>query len=600
MSQKVKKDTIRKIQSENFERSATFVRESVNEDERTVELSFSSEEPVERWFGNEVLGHDPENIDLGRLNEGGAVLVDHNHRDLVGTVENAVIDAGQRKGRAVVRFGRSQRAEEIYQDVKDGIRKNVSVGYSIQKMELVEMEGELETYRATQWTPFEISIVSVPADTTVGVGRNLDSSKKEIDMSDEVKKKTPEVNEEEIRKAAIASEQGRAQEIISLGNTHGQRELAAKFVSEGRSLDEMKNALLEANSERNNSKGTDIQTEIGMSSKDVQRFSILKAVRAMKTGDWSDAGFERECSLAVADKLGRDARGLFVPMEVQRAMGTSVGTGVSDVGALVATEHMDTAFIDALRANSIMGALGMGVIDGLVGDVDIPKMGIGSSFGWIEEGADGSDSEATIGTVSMKPKTIAGAVPITRKLLKQSSPSVEALIRNDLMLGAALAVDSAAISGTGAAGQPFGILNTTGVNTASVATFAAGIGNLTHAEAVAFETAVAEDNALRGSLGYLTTPAINGAGKTAAVDAGSGVYLIEGGEMNGYGVTASSLVPAKNTIFGDFGSVMLGLWGVLDITVDEAALAASGGVVLRAFQDVDIALRHPESFCISA
>ncbi|WEJ62159.1 phage major capsid protein [Thiomicrorhabdus lithotrophica] len=594
MSQKNK---INKIQNESFERTAVFERASVNEDERTVELSFSSEEPVARWFGNEVLGHDADNINLGRLNDGGAVLVDHNHRDLVGTVENAVIDSEQRKGRAVVRFGKSQRAEEIYQDVKDGIRKNVSVGYSIQKMELVEMEGDEETYRATQWTPYEISIVSVPADSTVGVGRSKENPEKENKMSKEVKK--PEVNAEEIRKTAVAGEQQRTQNILALGARHNMTELAGKFVSEGRSVNDMKDAVLQAMGERGVSKETDVQTEIGMTGQEVQRFSLLKAVRALQTGNWDGAGFERDCSMAVADKLGRDARGLFIPMEVQRAMGTATGTGVVDAGALVATEHMDDMFIDALRSQSLMGQLGVRILGGLQGDLDIPRLDSGATFSWIEEGADGSETDGSLSTVLMSPKTIAGAVPITRKLLKQSSPSVEAMIREDLMKGAALAIDMAVLNGTGTGPQPLGILNTTGVNTVAVADAATGIGKLTHEEAVAFETAISEDNALSGSLAYITTPAINGAGKTTSIEAGSGIKLIHDRQMNGYDVHATTLMPAKKTMLGNFNDVVVGMWGVLDVTVDTAKLAASGGVVLRAFQDADVAVRHAESFCVT-
>lgn len=590
---------INKIKSESHERIAMFERASVNEDERTVELSFSSEEPVERWFGNEVLGHDPDNINLGRLNDGGAVLVDHNHRDLVGTVESAVIDSGQRKGRAVVRFGKSQRAEEIYQDVKDGIRKNVSVGYSIQKMELVEMEGDVETYRATQWTPYEISIVSVPADSTVGVGRSLkdsEKSKKENEMTD--KTKQTEVNADEIRKTAVAEEQQRTQAILLLGARHNMSELAGKFIQQGRSVNDMKDAVLEAVGERGVSKEADIQTEIGLSGAEAKRFSLMKAVRALATNNWDDAAFERECSLAVADNLGRDAKGLFVPMEVQRAMGTAASTGITDAGTLVGTDHMDNAFIDALCGESILGQLGANFMDGLVGDVDIPRLDAGASFEWLAEGADASDSDGTLGSVVLTPKTVAGAVPMTRRLLKQNSPSVEMIMRNDLIRGAALAIDLAGIAGTGSNGQPLGIIGQTGVNTQAIADATNHIP--TFAEAVGFETKLSEDHALLGRLSYITTPSINAALKTAAKDSGSGIMLVENKMLNGYDIYASAQVPAGKIIFGNFNDVMIGLWGVLDITVDTATLAKSGGLVLRAFQDVDVAVRHAESFCVTA
>ena len=143
--------------------------EAFDEEARTVELSFSSEEPYERWWGTEILDHAESAVRLGRLNNGGALLMDHNGRDQVGVVERAWISG--RKGRAVVRFGRSARAQEVFQDVIDGIRKLVSVGYRIVEMVLAQRDGDNATYRVTDWEPYEISLVSIPADTTVGVGR---------------------------------------------------------------------------------------------------------------------------------------------------------------------------------------------------------------------------------------------------------------------------------------------------------------------------------------------------------------------------------------------------------------------------------------------
>ena len=116
-------------------RDASFVRESVNVDERTVELSFSSEEPCQRWWGNEILDHGLTSVRLQRLNTGGPLLVSHSSGDQVGVIVKASIGS-DRKGRASVRFGKSARASEIFQDVQDGIRQNVSVGYRIHSMVL--------------------------------------------------------------------------------------------------------------------------------------------------------------------------------------------------------------------------------------------------------------------------------------------------------------------------------------------------------------------------------------------------------------------------------------------------------------------------------
>ena len=158
------------IQTGMLYRSAEFERAAVDAERRTVRLSFSSEEPVERWFGYEILDHSPGSVDLSRIKAGGALLVDHDTGDQVGVVEEASVGA-DRKGRATVRFGTSARANEIFQDVKDGIRRLVSVGYRVSKLVTEKVEKEVEFLRAMQWTPLEISLVSVPADITVGVGR---------------------------------------------------------------------------------------------------------------------------------------------------------------------------------------------------------------------------------------------------------------------------------------------------------------------------------------------------------------------------------------------------------------------------------------------
>lgn len=139
---------------------------------RTVELAFSSETPVERWDGMEVLSHKAGACRLDRLNHGGAVLVNHDCDDQVGVVEEARIDS-DRVGRAVVRFSQGEQGSEIFQDVVDGIRQLVSVSYLIHAMELTSKGGgEPDTYTVTDWEPLEISIVSVPADASVGVGRS--------------------------------------------------------------------------------------------------------------------------------------------------------------------------------------------------------------------------------------------------------------------------------------------------------------------------------------------------------------------------------------------------------------------------------------------
>ena len=604
------------IKSGPLFRAATFTRENIDKEARTVDLAFSSEEPVDRWFGQEILDHSMGAVRLGRLRNHGPVLVDHDRRDHVGVVESVTIDS-DRKGRATVRFGNSARADEIFKDMTDGIRSKVSVGYRIHEMVLEKESDAGNTYRVTDWEPFEISIVSVPADDGVGVGRAESSEENDINIQYEERAMSDKDNKDQQRAGepapatpaapAAASpvvdvraerEQGaqvereRVSGILKLGRENGQEQLADRFIEQGRHLDDFR-AVVETIKEQAPAVRTDEPvTKLGFSDKDTKRYSLLNAIRASMSGNWDkEAGFERECSQAIEDDLGKEARGFFVPYEVQqRVMNVTTGTD------LIATDHLAGSFIDSLRARAVLGEAGATFLPGLQGNIDIPKKVGSASFQWLADDADVSDSDLSLGSVAMTPHTVAGSVPMSRRLLKQSAPSIEALVMSDLAVGAALAIDIAGLEGTGLADQPTGIVNQVGVNTQAVAT----AGQPTWAEIVGFESALDADEALMGALSYITTASVRGHCKTAVKDAGSGRFIYEDGQVNDYRMLKSGQLAVNRIIFGNFSDVLIGMWGVLDVMPDVAAKAASGGLVLRVFQDVDVAVRHAESFCINA
>jgi HK97 family phage major capsid protein len=234
------------------------------------------------------------------------------------------------------------------------------------------------------------------------------------------------------------------------------------------------------------------------------------------------------------------------------------------------------------------------MLSGLVGNVDIPKQTGSSTAYWVGEDGSATDSEVAFGTVQLSPRTIANAVPITRRMLMQTDMSVDALITADIANVMALAIDLAILEGNGV-NKPLGIVSTTGVNTQSVAS----AGAPTWAELVGFESSVDTDNALVGNLAYVTTPAVKGTLKTTKKDSGSGIFLLDGGVANGYRVATTTQLTTNRIIFGNFADVIIANWGVLDIMQDLSTKAASGGVVIRAFQDLDAAVRHAESFCIN-
>lgn len=244
------------------ERSFVLDRAAINEDARTVELAFSSEAPYERFWGVEILDHGPASADLSRLKAAAPLLVNHDSADMVGVIESVRIDA-DRVGRAVVRFGKSARAEEIYRDVIDGIRRNVSVGYMIDEMVLEQKSADTETYRCTRWTPYEVSLVPCPADFSVGVGRALDDDTRlppqEKTMS-ETNNHAADIAAAETRAADAArqSETRRVNEIFAVGEDHadiGGLDLARAAIKEGTSVADFQSKLLAAKRDKSGAAG---------------------------------------------------------------------------------------------------------------------------------------------------------------------------------------------------------------------------------------------------------------------------------------------------------------------------------------------------------
>lgn len=186
----------------NYCRETTI--DQVDTDSRTVELSFSSETPYGRWFGDEILCHDEGCINLDRFNDGlGTLLFNHDRDAVVGHIEKVWIE--DNRGKALVRFDEDEQSETIFQKVQSGTLQGVSVGYSIKRYEVLDEKDSVssngrfkgpDTYVVTDWEPLEISIVSVPADATVGVGRSAEEIHTSIDTQEETKS----MNNEEILK----------------------------------------------------------------------------------------------------------------------------------------------------------------------------------------------------------------------------------------------------------------------------------------------------------------------------------------------------------------------------------------------------------------
>lgn len=561
----------------------------INEDTRTVRMAISSEEPVMRSFGMEVLEHSEEAMDLSFLQSGRApLLLDHDPEKQVGVIESVSLDSSARRLRATVRFGKGALAREAFDDVTDGIKANVSIGYSVNKM---ERKGK-DTYVVKSFRIHEASLVSIPADVTVGVGRSSEASQQPIIITDNKDKTMSEVDISAVEAQARQAAQKNAAQIIELGSRHDQSDMAQRAISAGNSIEEFRGELLE----KIGSKRALEDTEIGMTNQEVKRFSFLRAIHALANPTdrraQEAASFEFEASRAAAEQYGTTAQGIMIPSDVMRNWKRDMSAG-SD-GGLIGEDFRGEDFIDALRnASSVMQA-GARMLTGLSGDVKIPKKTAGSAAAFVSaEGVAVGESEMTIGNVALAPKTLGAFTDVTRQLLIQSSLDVEALIRDDLATAIAIAIDKAGLEGSGTGGNPTGILSQSGVNT--VTAFAGP--NPTFAEVVTLETAVAEDNALMGNLSYILPASMYGALKTTEKATNTAQFVVEpGGTMNGYRGIVSNQATAGNLYFGNFSDLLIGMFGGLDLVVDPYSLSTTGTVRVVALQSVDVAVRHAQSF----
>lgn len=565
---------------------------AINEEARTVNIAVSSELPVERSFGREILVHEEGAIDLGFLSSGRApLLLDHDMERQIGVIESVEL-SGDRVMRAKVRFGRSALAQEVFQDVVDGIRGNVSVGYRVNKME--RSTTDKDAYLVRSWSPLEVSVVSIPADPSVGVGRSAAALEPKPTVEPSIKKEAKmadEVNLDAVRAEAAAAAARNAADIVALGARHNKRDLAEAALRDGKTIEQFRGELLDVIGSTPMA-----NTDVGLSKKEIRQFSVTRAIAAlMNPGDRKlreAAAFEFEASEAAAQRYGRSAQGIMVPTDV---LGVWVkrDLNTSDDNEIVATNLMAGSFIDVLRNSASVMAAGARMMPGLVGNVAIPKKATASAGGWIStEGGASSESEPTFAQVTLSPKTVGAYTDMTRQAILQSTPAIEALVRDDLTQALALAIDKGALEGTAADGQPRGILNTVGVNKPT--NFAAAVP--TFAEMVALETALAEDNALLGNLAYITDAATYGGLKTKSKDSGSGMFVLENGEANGYRVIRSQQCTAGNVYFGNFSDLLIGMWGGLDLTVDPYTSSNTGTVRIVALQSVDVAVRHAVSF----
>lgn len=594
---------------------------AVDEEARTARFSISSEEPYERQFGIEVLDHSKGSVRTGRMKNRAPFLCDHNWTKQPGVIEQYSIDE-DRKARILTQFGRTALAKDVMLDLVDGIKTKVSVGYIVHEMVLEkEVKDGPNVYRVTDWEPVEVSLVSVPADDTVGLGRSLEDTPQadmEVrNMKDNQNTDAPVVPEVDVKaaqKEARDEERDRVRNILAIGAKFDMNEEAKKAVANGTPLNEFHKEFMD---KWEPPKVKD--AEIGMSDKDVREFRLMRLVNAMAhpndRGKQEAAAFEFDCCSVAADKREKAPEGMALPADfILRGLTTQqtrdITAGSGGTGQYLVDDKL-MPMIAALENALLLKKMGAQVFTGLQGDVSFPREGAGATAYWVGEASDATESTPTFEQVTMTGKTVGATSDLTRKMLLNSAIDIENWLRGNLMLKLAIEGDRVGIAGSGSAHQPQGILNTTGIGSVALA---ANGDQVTYAALVKLEGAVAVDNALVGNCKFLTNNVVRQTMRSVPEHATAApsrwIYESKGsdiGEVLGYECYVTGNVPSDLTkgsasevcsaaIFGDFSKLYLGYWSGVDINVDTSTFAKAGGVRVVALQDMDVALAHPESF----
>ena len=522
-------------------RYLSLVDETEEDQADTLKFSFSSEKPVSRYAFDEVLDHSEESVDMTRLNASAPLLFNHNPDKPIGVVQRAWLS--DRKGYARIKWGTSQLAEEVRKDVESGILKSISVGYRINEAEAEDKYGVM---RATSWTPYELSVVTIPADHSIGIGRSITIEQKT--------NKKPKKQEKEMTQAIST---------INDGWSEYDRE--------------------------------------------ADQFSIVRALQASVSGNWSNAGREREIQQELSRVNGRESQGIFVPDTGWAKRDYTKGSSTQGQ-KLVGVEHLSDRFIDVLRARLVVAEMGSTFLPGLQSDITIPRRTAGGTAYFVAEGSNVTESTGTFDSISMSPKVMGAFSQFSYLMQLQSTPEIEELIRQDFIALLAQKLDQVAING-GGSNEPSGILQTSGIGSVAIATNG---GAITLDKMLDLKQTVAVDNADLPTAGFLTNTKVENA--LSKLKDGNSQYL-----LNPYGseigqqqfasrrMMISNNVPSNLTkgsssgvcsaaIYGNFSDLLIGLFGSLELLTDPYTQFQSGGVGVRALQGVDVQVRHPESF----
>ena len=532
------------------------VRKLQNQAYRAV---LATEYPVDRRFGTEILEINRSSINFERFPL--PVILSHKQDTLpVGVATNPRIEGKQLV--ADIYLGESESAKSAARDIKDGLLTSVSIGY--RNNDYFEIEGGV---RVTDWTPHEVSLVSVPADPHAKIGK---------------------------RKMTTSTGRRETSEIMNLAHRHNLVPEGIRAIENGTTIDDFRGEVLERIGSQSAVAGGPF---VGLTDSETDAFSLSRAIMAQASGDWSDAGFEREV-LRSTSRHSTRANGFVLPAEFMQRDILKSGTGSN----LVGTEHMSDRFIDFLykRSDILPRVTSM---QGMTQDIAIPKMTGTASVAYYAEGAAVTESTPTFSQVTLSANTLGALVEFSRKMMTQGLPNIEALVRRDLARVIGIKLDEVILNGSGSGAEPTGILGTSGIGAVSLGTNGAAP---TFIDLVDLIKAVAIDDADENGVFIINPETEAFLRRTPKVSSTDSVMILEGDRMANRPVVVASTVPSNLTkgtgtdlsaiIYGNLSDVVYATFGGLEITVDPYTKLDTGVIRVGAYLENDIAVRHPESF----
>ncbi len=619
----------------------------------------------------EVLSHDPADINLSRSEPDGIFpfLRSHDRREMVGSVRNPAVNKANRTMEGDGYFSSIEDGQRAQTLVDEGDLRTVSVGYSIESLTLLKAADKtnpIPTYIA-KWQPIEISLEPVAADVTVGIGRTKEALRAneglrraaealgttcfEVEVPEDPQ---PEGERDMSIPAGVAPTNGAApapaaaEPTTALGRDYAAElrqlnVLAAQCdgrVEDGMTATERANKWSEAGLTPDQAAGEAFRAMTAKATQGARAaqapelpantrklYKMGRAFRMLvEVGDNSRQrfdGFEGEIhqELARHSPLGTKG-GIKIPLQIPRSeeeqdtydrwkadieirtLGTDQAAGGQ---TLIPTALMD--LIDVLRNKARVLQFGAQLYGNLVGSIPWPRQLTAANVNWMGENpvSPVTAGEPTFDSVVGSPKTLIGQTVVSRQLLTMSNFSLETKLKNDLAIGHGLAIDLAALNGSGSANQPRGILNTVGVSSVDFN------GPPTHELNTAMATELAIKNALiSGSLGFLTEPKVAGYEMSHLVAPGVPGFMWSGthdnGVVAGYRAASTNQVPnnlgvnsdLQAKIFADWSQAVVLMWGnEMELVVDPLTRAGYGQLVITSFSMADFILQRLFSFCIA-